>query len=408
VSLAFRSATPDDCERLAAQSLRAYPYPPSTLAQRAERYRNERISPIENVTIAERDGQMVGAMRRIHYTGWLGGVAVPVGGLAAVAVAPEARQSGVAAALIRRHVDELRERRMPWSFLYPFSPRFYAKHGWAPAARQLRWRLRPEALPRSRTPVRRVALDDAADRAAVQACYERHCVRTSGSLSRTADQLGWQHDGRFVVGVPGPHGLAGYLVYDFRAPTPRPQRLVVHEWIADDGAAERALLGFLAAQRDQADEITIDTSPDYPLSSLLDNGIPAVENEELPDEHHSLAALASGLMARAVDLAGAARGRGYPGVENAVVALRVEHDALVGTNAGAVTITVEGGAVDVAAGAAAGAPLVSGPIAPISAVLVGALGVDQAARLGIVTVDGDLAAATRVLALPPPVPLVTF
>lgn len=408
MSLVFRAATLDDCDRLGAQSLRAYPYPPSTPAQRAERYRNARISPIETVTIAERDGLMVGSMRRIPFTGWLGGVAAPVGGLASVAVAPEARQTGVAAALIRRHVEELLERRMPWSFLYPFSPVFYAKHGWAPAARQLRWRLRPQALPRSRVPVRRVSLDDAADRAAVQACYERHCARTSGSLSRSADQLGWQHEGRFVVGVPAPSGLAGYLVYDFHSPSPRPQRLVVQEWIADDGAAERALLGFLAAQRDQADELTLDTSPDYPLSSLLENGIPPVENQELPDEHHALAALASGLMARAVDLAGAARGRGYPGVANGIVALRVEHDALVPANVGTVTVVVEGGGVEVAAGHAAGAPLVSGSIAPVSAVLVGALRVEQAARLGLVTVEGDVAAATHVLALPPPVPLITF
>jgi predicted acetyltransferase len=410
VSLAFRPATLDDCERLGAQSLRAFPYPAATLAQRVDRYRQERISPIETVTIAERNGAMVGAMRRIPFTGWLGGVAVPVGGLAGVAVAPEARQTGVAAMLIRRHLEELAERRMPWSFLYPFSPKFYAKQGWAPAARQLRWRVRPEALPRARDRValRRLALDDAADRAAAQACYERHCARTSGSLSRTAEQLGWQHEGRFVVGVPGPQGLAGYLVYEIRAASARPQLLVVHEWIADDGGAERALLGFLATQRDQADEVTIDTSPDYPLSSLLDNGIPPLESDQLPDEHHALATLASGLMARAVDLAGAARGRGYPGVANGVVALRVEHDGLVAANVGTVTVVVEGGAVDVAAGHAAGAPLVSGPIGPVSAVLVGGLRVEQAARLGLVSVEGDAAAASSVLALPPPAPIITF
>jgi len=410
VTLSFRAARLEDADLLGEQSIRAYPTPGATAAQRAERYRSGRMSAIETVTIAERDGEMVGSMRTIPFTGWIGGVPTPVGGLAGVAVSPEARQTGVAAALVRRHLEELRAARTSWSFLYPFAPRFYAKHGWAPAARRLRWRLAPSALPRSpdAARARRLRLDDPSDRDAIHRAYERHCVRTNGSLSRTVEQLVRFHEGAFVVGVPGASGLAGYLIYTIRSPTPRPQTLVVHEWVAEDGATERVLLGFLAAQRDQVEALTLDTAPDYPLAALLDNGTPAVEDDSLPEEHHALAALASGLMARIVDLGGAVAARGYPGQRRGAVALAVTRDALVPENVGTVTALVEGGVAQVMTGRAAGAPLVAGPVGPLSAILVGGVRLDESARLGLVAVEGDVAAASALLALPPPAPLVAF
>jgi predicted acetyltransferase len=412
----FREATLDDCDRLGEQSAWAYPAPGDTPAKRAELYRACRVSPIETVTIAERDGEMVGSMRRIPYTGWIGGVASPVGGLASVAVAPEVRQTGIAAALIRRHLDELVERDIAWSFLYPFSPCFYAKHGWAAAASRLRWQLRPEAFPRApeRLPLRRLSIADAADRDLIQAAYERHCARTNGSLSRTAELFAWLHQGHYAVGVARKGGLAGYLIYSLRAPSPRPQTLVVQEWVAEDGVAERALFGFLGAQRDQVEEVLIDTSPDHPLAALIENGTPPVEDERMPDEHHPIATLGSGYMARAIDLAAAARTRGYPGApaRGGAVAISVTRDPLRAANVRTVTVAVTTGAesvaVEVTSGRAQGAPLVTGPIGAISAVLVGAVRLDDAARLGLVSVEGDLAAATALLALPPPAPLVTF
>ena len=411
MTLRFRSATADDAERLAEQSVLAFPAPDASTAQRADGYRRGRVSPIESVTVAERDGVLVGAMRTIPYTGWIGGASTPVGGLAGVAVAPEARLSGVAGALIRRHLDDLRAAGTPWSFLYPFAPKFYAHLGWAAAARRLRWRLRPEALPLlpERTRVRRLCVADEADRAAMQAVYERMLPRTNGSLSRSGDQLGWAFEGKNAVGVPdAAGGLTGYLVYSTRAPTPRPQTLVVKEWLAEDVASERALLGFLGAQRDQVAEVVLDTAEDHPLGALLENAAPDVEDESLPGEHHPLASLCSGLMARIVDLPRAVSHRGYPGVDRGAVTLTVTHDPVIAGNATTVTVAIEDGRAQAVPGADAGAPAVTGAIGPLSAILVGAVRVDAAARLGLVEVKGDVARATALLALPPLAPLVIF
>jgi len=187
--LSFRGATADDAPALAANSLRCYPIPGFGLAARVQRYL-EGPYPIETVFIAERDGQLAGQARTIDYRAWYGGVEVAAGGLAGVAVAPEARGGGVAAALVARHIAQCRERGAPWSLLYPFAASFYAAHGWGPSSRRLRWRLKPGALPRWRGTVRR-----APPFAALRACYERHCVATSGSPAdlptrRAADTTG--------------------------------------------------------------------------------------------------------------------------------------------------------------------------------------------------------------------------
>jgi predicted acetyltransferase len=413
-ALTLRPARTEDAVALAANSLRCYPDAAKGLAWRAERYRGGVPYPIETMFVAEREGEVVGQARTIPYRGWLGGVEARVGGLAGVAVAPEARRTGVAGALVRHHLAELRATSTPWAFLYPFAPSFYAAMGWWPAARRLRWRLSPRALPTfpERRLVRRLAREQGADLGAVQAVYEEHCVRQNGSLSRPARllQASWDtdRDQQHVVGVRGRGGaLSGYLFYEMQATTPRPQLLAVSEWVALDGEAERALLGFLAGQADQADAVTLDTPTDHPLASLLDAGLPAREDESMPPEHHPLATLYSGAMARIVDTSAALAARGYPGRTGAV-AFSVASDPLVPENVGTYTVAVEQGQARVTPGRAPGAPLVRGPVGPMSAVLVGGVGVAAAARLGLVTVEGALPVADALLALPPPYPLVVF
>jgi predicted acetyltransferase len=413
MTLELRTARIEDADRLGEEWARAYPGPPGSSGTAASRAASLRADPaaIERVTIAERNGLLVGIVKTIPFTAWIGGVATRVGGMASVAVAPEARHGGVATALVRRHVENLRAVRATWSLLYPFSARFYARHEWAPAARRLRWQVPPIALPlgAERQRVRRVSLDEPADRAAIQAAYEEHCIRTNGSLSRSAAELAALHHGRFAVGVDGAGGrLTGYLFYSIHAPMERPQTLVVVEWLAEDGASERALLGFLSSQRDQIQTVTIDTAEDYPLDAVLDSGVPDVLGRDVPPEHHPLATVYSGMMARIIDLGGALRERGYPGTSRGVVAIAVTRDALCADNVTTLTVTVADGRADVVPGRRDGAPLVTGPIGALSAVLIGGLRLDAAHRFGLVTVDGDLATAASVLGLPPPAPLVSF
>jgi predicted acetyltransferase len=412
--LTLRRATLEDVPALAANHLRSYPGARHSLAERAERFRAQRLFSLDTMTVAVRDGVIVGQARTLPFRCWLGGVESHVGGLAGVAVAPEARRAGIAAALVRDHLARCRADGMPWSMLYPFSPRFYAAHGWAPAVTRVRWRFRPAALPLhpERHRVVRLLLTEASDRAAVQRAYERHCVRVSGSLSRSDAWLllDWGEDRNFVVGVRrerDPDELAGYLFYSLQARETRPRLLTAPELVAEDAAAERALLGFLAAQADHVDEILLDTPPDHPLPQLLRNGAAAREDDEMPYEHLPIGAIFSGLMARVVDLPGALAGRGWR--RDGTVAFRAE-DALVAENRAPVTVTVSAGTPRVAAGVATGAPLVTGDIAALSQVLVGALPLPRAVAAGTLAVEGDVEPAhtAEVLALPPPYAVVVY
>ena len=411
--LNLRTATRDDARRLAENSLLSYPNPEWGVARRTERYLGGPYS-IESITVAERDGEIVGQARTIPYRGWFGGVESAVGGLAGVAVAPEARRTGVAAALVRHHVGELHISGAPWSMLYPFAPDFYAGHGWAPAARRLRWRFAPSALPRfpERARVRRLRLDDPGDLAALHGAYARHCVATNGSLSRSPRvfQAQWEEnrDRRFAVGVglPGAE-LTGYLIYEIQSPTPRPQTLVADEWVAMDDASERALLGFVAAQSDQVQVVLLDTPVDHPLGALLERGVAEREDESMPLEHHPEAGLYSGAMVRIVDLTAALAARGYPR-RSTKLAVEITEDTLIPENLSVVTLTLADGHPRIAPGRASGAPLVAGPVGPLSAVLTGGLRLVDAARFGLLRVDGPVGEIDSLLALPVPYPLVIF
>jgi predicted acetyltransferase len=405
----FRPAARDDAPQLAANSLRAYPNGSSGLSTRIERYLDGPL-PLEQVFVAERDGLVAGQARTIELRGWFGGVETTVGGLAGVAVAPEARRAGVAAALVRHHVAQLRDARIPWAMLYPFAPSFYASLGWAPAARRLQWRFAPSAMPLfdERRRVRR--LDPRRDHEELLAAYHRHCATVNGSLSRTERLSRWEwersKDQRFAVGV-GEGELEGYIFYEAHAPTPRPQTLFVTEWVARDASVERALFGFIAAQADQFEVAILDTPVEHPLAALLDRSLPDREDDEMPPEHHPIATLYSGAMVRVIDLAGALGGRGYPGGPG-VAAVEITQDTLVPENRRVLTVTVENGGVRVTDGRAAGASLVQGPVGPISAILAGAVRLVDAERHGLCRVFGDTAALDRLFALPVPYPLAVF
>jgi predicted acetyltransferase len=413
LAITSRLAGDEDGAVLADLWVRSY-WGMGTRAEVEERYRGDRGLPAETAKIFERGGAVVGAARTIHFRGFIGGVECAVGGLASVAVAPEARRSGVAAAIVRDHLDLLAAGRTPWAMLYGYAPSFYARHGWAPSAMRVRWRYRPTAFPLfpERSAVVALRLTDEADLAAVQSVYDRHCVDRNGSLARGAAYLRrwWRDDRKLAVGVRGVRdddGLSGYALYRYINWTERPTLLEVAEWVALDGRAERAIFGFLAGQGEQADAVLLDTPRDHPLPFLLDKGVPEQQTPEMPGEHHAIGTAYLGLQARIIDIDAALAARGYPGGADARVAFAA-HDPLLPANEAPRTLVLAGGRPRVEAGRLAGAPLVRGTIGALTQILVGAVRVDVAMRLGLVDVDGDARGLDDLLALAPPYPLVTF
>lgn len=186
--------------------------------------------------VAELDGQVVGTLKTRDYRQFFGGAAVPMGGIANVAVAPAARGHGVATALLDANMPEMRDRGQCVSALYPSVPPLYRGRGWEQTGNYERVHLRPElfaSLPKpAERPVMRRATE--ADLPGIHDCYLRFAATVDGMLDRStvAFQLEKLLELDIVEVVPGADGtIRGYLTGE------RPdhdEKLIVHDLVADD------------------------------------------------------------------------------------------------------------------------------------------------------------------------------
>ncbi|HUG40295.1 MAG TPA: GNAT family N-acetyltransferase [Longimicrobiales bacterium] len=231
-----------------------------------------RYGGLETVLVArDGNGRLAGACKIYRMTQHLAGAALPMMGLAAVAVAPYARRQGLGATLCGAALDEARARGDVLSTLYPFRPSYYERLGWGLVGRLLRHRFRTDSLPAyaEAGDVRPARFP--ADAEAIVACYGRVARRSNGPLARdrriwayrlAGEELGVRpldeeaafegRTGRNRFAVFDRGGVAGYAILR-HAPARSPADGVIHvrELIAETEGAYRGLLGHLAAQRDQ-------------------------------------------------------------------------------------------------------------------------------------------------------------
>lgn len=270
MSLLIRQATEADLPALARVGAQAFPQRDAA-ARLAQLREDPRMRP-EDTLVAEEDGAIRGTARVLPLTIWWGGAAWPMGGLASVAVAPEARRRGVARALCEAAVQRLRERGVPLCLLFPFDHRFYAALGWTLVGLSRQATVPCSALPRGASG-EVIWLDPLTRGEEIRACHaqwlrargvglERHPLTWSGLLKER-----WQW-----FGVPGREGLRGYAAVAYH-PTAEEltQDLEVGEIVALDAAAHRALLGWLGCQAAQIERVTLTVPAETPLETLLVN-----------------------------------------------------------------------------------------------------------------------------------------
>ncbi|MBP2474907.1 putative acetyltransferase [Crossiella equi] len=86
--------------------------------------------PVWRGFLASTGGADAGFAMVRPYRQFFGGRAVPMGGVASVAVAPEARGKGVGGALMEALIADMRQQGQPISALYPTVPALYRSRGW--------------------------------------------------------------------------------------------------------------------------------------------------------------------------------------------------------------------------------------------------------------------------------------
>ena len=207
--------------------------------------------------VVELDGRLAAHLGVLRYGQFFGGRAVPMGGVAGVAVDPYARGRGVAGALLDVAIADMREHGECVSALYPSVPPLYRGRGWEQTGTMQRVTLPLAALAALPKPsVHRVIRPAGKeDLPALRDAHRAVASTVDGMLDRsaepfdTADVLGLD----IVDVVPGQDGLLGYLT----AKRPDGTTLRVYDLIAADQDTALALLRQLASWAGQLKDVSL-------------------------------------------------------------------------------------------------------------------------------------------------------
>ncbi len=398
----FRRAEDTDTRSLAELWTQAFPGR-RTVADRIRQLETGiPYGGLGSAVVATERGRLVGAFRAYRMSEYLGGTTVPMLGLAAVAVAPEARRRGVGRALCREAIRVGRARGDVVSVLYPARPAFYRALGWGLVGELHAYRIATGALPdyEEAAGVRSAGPDD---RGAIEACYARVAARSNGPIERAPGA--WAHH----LGAPGVYafvyeegGVRGYALVHFGAAlVPGAGELRVRELVAEDEAAWRGLLGWIAAQRDTFAVVRYDARPqerlDLAVSEPRAPGAGPVRPLWIPTARRI-----RGPMLRVLDVPAALAARRWWGSRRGIgLTVEVEvHDAEVPENRGPWEVVLDEDGAHVHPRRAGGGydARLELDAATFSQVYAGELEPTVAARLGRARIDGAADALDRVFA----------
>jgi predicted acetyltransferase len=294
---------------------------------------------LENIRVARASGRMLGGLILIPMGQWFGGKSVSMTGVAGVAVAPEDRGKGVALALMRSALREMRDRGVALSALYPATLSLYRLAGYECAGNRFKMSARPRELAVfDRSLTLRVATD--ADTPVTERMYRELATESAGMLDR--GPYIWRRArtprGATARGyvIEGDAGAEGYFYVSQKSHTVGEYDLVLSDAVVHTQRAARRLLSFLSDHRTLARSLLWYGGPADPLVA------------ELPETAFEMT-LAHQWMTRVVNVSRALESRGYSEHVSAVLELQV-HDELLPENSGLWTLEIERGAVSVRAG----------------------------------------------------------
>lgn len=229
-------------------------------------------------------GQVLAAFVLIRMTCSLSGLReeLPCGGIQAVAVRPEARRSGLASAMMRFAMGEMRRQGYAISSLYGFRESFYRRLGWEVCGVRYKITCPSARLPATgvEMPVREVLGDEPWKE--VEHVYDAFASRYSGMNRRSPRQ--WKHVMRgtggqarvYAIGEP----IEAYCVLHITGDFWDEQPLSQVAWSTPEGY--RAILTFLRSVAANKTAISWFEPGDSPLLALyLDQGVTAAINRPI-------------------------------------------------------------------------------------------------------------------------------
>jgi predicted acetyltransferase len=150
----------------------------------------DHFPPFEPVYLVPGAHGIQGALKIHDFEAHCRGAWLPCGGIGGVAVMPEARQSGVAAAMMQSSLRTMYEGGVCLSNLYAFRESFYRRFGWECVGSRVRITCPNHRLPRLKSELesRRLNL---ADWPQLEAAYATFAANYSGMCRRDAAR--WEH-----------------------------------------------------------------------------------------------------------------------------------------------------------------------------------------------------------------------
>ena len=414
--LTFRTATRADLDRVLEIHLPSFP-DERTIEERTRNFTANRFGGIEHLVVAQRAGEIVAQAYLFPLEAWFGGRSVRMGAIASLGVAPEVRGQGVGTAMLHHLHMASDVRGDALTMLYAFRQRFYARLGYGTTSSRRRLVIDPSSIPASwrglaRGRVRRARGED---QDAMRSAYVRSAAHTSGCLTRSDTLwnrlLARERRQFFVADRPATDGagrVAGYVAFELvQTEEHAATKLVVDEVVADDDATRLALLGALAALRDQVVAIELEVDEDDPLErALLDS-----DGRRHGTQHveHDLGTIVGGPMVRIEDVPRAIEARGYAAEGSLDLVVHAGEGETSGAGEEiAVSVRVAGGRAQVSAARGAAAA-VRTTRAGLASILFGALRPSDAVRLGLADADArTLARADAVFAMSPVAPMDAF
>lgn len=381
-----------DIERLAGLWARAFP---------GERTVEQRIAQLEAGgiyggietawTATDASGKLAGACRGYALRQHMHGTVVPMMGLAAVAVEPEARRHGLGASLCRSALRYAYDRGDFLSVLYPFRPSYYEALGWGLTGYLHSHLFEPSAIPVTHRQPRVRTIDNALE--FIAPCYARAADCSNGFIERNLriwrQHLEWPDVQVIVLERNG--GCAGYMLAHY-SDAADDGRLTIRELIADDDDAYLELLSWIGLHEDQWRTVSYDAvwSERFDLR-LSEPRTPGAASARTLYAH--VGAVLRGPMARLVNVASAIEARASWPIAQFQCRLEIV-DEILPENCVPLHVAVDGGRAVVARGDAIGntrtQPCLRTDIRTFTQVFLGEITVREARRLRRADVSGAI------------------
>lgn len=313
---------------------------------------------------------------------------MPMGAAAYVSANFLHKKERVACTLLKVLMRYYAKQGTPIGCLHPFNPAFYANMGYGYCNENYLYQPKPSAI-RSYGDKSGLSYARPEDRQEILDFYRAYAARTHGATVHHYMDPHRIFDMPYVVVCRRDGRLTGYFTFDFVAVdhyTDMYHDLLVPEMVYEDLDTLRQFMTFFASQVDQIERVRI-LSPDPSLTMLFHNPDTG-ENRAHDGCIHEVARRTMGYMARIFDVPAYFRMQSRcesPVSRPFVLALQVDDNFIEGNN-GTFLLNISGSTVEVVEHAQPDVTL-SADISTLSSLVMGAFSLDEALRLGRLTLS---------------------